>query len=189
VASETVKSLRRSQRGVTRQEFPLDDHIFYLFTQIFGRRNRDLAEKLKPFRITVPKWRVLAVLNERPNCTMNRLAGLTTVDRTTLTRTVDNMVAQGLVARRADPKDGRSVRLQLTAKGVDAFRLVLPSVLEQNERAVRDLDQAELAMLRGVLHRMVRNLDPDYDARNAAWRTDQAVAGTADRRRTKGGTS
>ncbi len=183
-----VEHLRRTRRRLPRAAFALDEHVFYLFTQIFGRRNRDLAEKLKPFRITVPKWRVLAVLNECPDCTMNRLADLTTVDRTTLTRTVDSMAAQGLVSRGADPQDGRSVRLRLTAKGADAFRLVLPSVVEQNERAVRGLSQAELDTLRGMLHRMVRNLNPDYDA-PTAWQAEQIAAGASSRRRRKGGTS
>jgi DNA-binding MarR family transcriptional regulator len=161
------------QRPVPRPAFALEDHVFYLFTQIFGRRNRDLTQKLKPFRITVPKWRVLAVLSERPNCTMNRLAELTTVDRTTLTRTVDQMAEARLVERRADPRDGRSVHLNLTPRGAAAFRLVLPSVIEQNERAMRGLSSAERAALRRTLHRMVRNLDPQYDARNAALAADE----------------
>jgi DNA-binding MarR family transcriptional regulator len=153
-------------------EFQLDTHVFYLFTQIFGWRNRDLTEKLKPFRITVPKWRVLAVLSQRPGMTMNRLAELTTVDRTTLTRTLDQMARDGLVERRGDARDRRSVLLHLTAKGEDAFRLVLPSVIEQNERAVIGLSAAELAALRDMLHRMVRNLDPLYDSRRLTDDTD-----------------
>jgi DNA-binding MarR family transcriptional regulator len=164
----------RSAKAVRRQNaaalpiFQLDSHVFYLFTQIFGRRNRDLAEKLKPFRITVPKWRVLAVLSERPGITMNRLAELTTVDRTTLTRTLDQMARGGLVERRGDARDRRSVRLHLTEQGQEAFRLVLPSVVEQNERALLGLSEAELAALRDTLHRMVRNLDPLDDSRGAA---------------------
>jgi DNA-binding MarR family transcriptional regulator len=163
--------------------FDLEAHVFYLFTQIFGRRNRHLTERLKPFRITVSKWRVLAVLHERPQCPMNRLADLTTVDRTTLTRTLDQMVRDGLVARRSDRRDRRSVRLRLTAKGVETFATILPRVIEQNERAMRGIAGAERVALRATLHRMVRNLDPDYDARNAAGQTDQAAPVGDPRRR------
>jgi DNA-binding MarR family transcriptional regulator len=147
--------------------FELESHIFYLFTQIFGRRNRHLAERLKPLGVTVPQWRILAVLHERPGCTMNALADLTTVDRTTLTRALDRMVRGRLVARRGDAQDRRSVRLYLTAAGNDAFRRVLPRVIAQNERAVQGFSADELATFRAQLHRMVRNLDPDYDRRNA----------------------
>ena len=77
------------------------------------------------------------------------------------------MARDGLVARRGDALDRRSVLLHLTAKGQEAFRLVLPRVIEQNERAVAGLSTAELTAFRQTLHRMVRNLDPAYDARNA----------------------
>jgi DNA-binding MarR family transcriptional regulator len=147
--------------------FDLENHIFYLFTQIFGRRNRDLGEKLRPFGVTVPKWRVLAVLQDRPGIAMSRLAELTTVDRTTLTRTLDQMVRDGLVLRQADRRDRRSIRLRLTRKGANTFTEVLPTVVEQNERAAHGLTVEDLGALRRTLHRMVRNLDPDYDLRAA----------------------
>jgi DNA-binding MarR family transcriptional regulator len=140
--------------------FQLDEHIFYLFTQIFGRRNRQLATQLKPLAVTVPQWRILAVLHERAGCTMNELADQTTVDRTTLTRALDRIVREGLVTRRSNAHDGRSVRLYLTPDGEAAFRRVLPRVLEQNERAVRGFSAGELAELRAMLHRMIGNLDP-----------------------------
>lgn len=148
--------------------FALDSHIFYLFTQILGRRNRHLQETLKPLNIAVPQWRVLATLHECPGCTMNALADLTTVDRTTLTRTLDRMVRDRLVMRRGDAQDRRSVRLYLTAAGEEAFRRVLPRVVAQNERAISGFSADEHATFRTLLHRMVRNLDPDYDRRNAA---------------------
>jgi DNA-binding MarR family transcriptional regulator len=164
-ARERNAKAPRREAAAALPDFQLDAHVFYLFTQIFGRRNRDLAEQLKPFRISVPKWRVLAVLSERPGITMNRLAELTTVDRTTLTRTLDQMAHDRLVERRGDVRDRRSVRLHLTPRGEHAFRLVLPRVVEQNERAVAGLSAAELASFRDTLHRMVRNLDPLYDSR------------------------
>lgn len=92
---------------------------------------------------------------------MNELADLTTVDRTTLTRTLDRMVSENLVTRRSNAHDGRSVRLYLTPSGETAFRRVLPRVIEQNERAVQGFTAAELTELRAKLHRMIRNLDPD----------------------------
>lgn len=177
------RALRTVARAATASiAFDLDSHVFYLFTQIIGRRNRDLAEDLKPLGVTVPQWRILAVLHERTGCTMNELADVTTVDRTTLTRALDRMAADGLVVRRSDARDRRNVRLSLSAAGKDAFRRVLPLVVAQNERATRGFGAGELAEFRARLQRMVRNLDPDYDQRNAAWLTDRADALTRNRR-------
>jgi DNA-binding MarR family transcriptional regulator len=169
MAGRAVKAEPRTAPAAAPAVFELESHIFYLFTQIFGRRNRHLAEKLRPLRLGVPQWRVLAVLHERAGCTMNELADFTTIDRTTLTRALDRMAQDGLIERRSDAQDRRSVRLSLTAAGAAAFRRVLPRVIEQNERAMRGFGAAERAALRAALHRMVRNLDPDYDRRNGAW--------------------
>jgi DNA-binding MarR family transcriptional regulator len=137
--------------------------VFFLFTQIFGRRNRDLAEVLRPLGVSIPQWRALAVLHERPDSTMNELAELTTVDRTTLTRALDPMVRHRLVERRGDSDDRRTVRLRLTESGRAKFHMVLPHVLEQNERALRGFGAAESAALRSLLRRMMRNLDGAAD--------------------------
>ena len=150
----------------SKPRFVLEDHIYYLFTQIVGRRNRLIAEKLKPFGVTVPKWRVLAVLSARPAATMSQLADFTTIERTTLTRTLDQMVRGKLVERRANPRDGRSVRLHLTAKGARIFGRVLPLVIEENENSTHGIGPCNLAQFRTTLDRIVANLDPDYDARN-----------------------
>jgi DNA-binding MarR family transcriptional regulator len=176
----------RAVRSVAREapSLELDSHVFYLFTQIIGRRNLALIEKLAPLDISVPQWRILAVLQERAHCTMSELADVTTIDRTTLTRALDRMVDSGLVARRGDARDRRSVRLSLTAAGKDAFQRALPLVREQNERAFNDFSAAERAQFRTQLHRMVRNLDPDYDHRNATWLAGR-VAATAQNRRNR----
>ena len=140
-------------------EFHLETHVFFLFTQIFGRRNRQLTDALRPLGISIPQWRVLAVLHERSDLTMNELADLTTVDRTTLTRALDKMVRGRLVERHADPKDRRSVLLRLSGAGHAALAQVLPRVIEQNERALAGFSKGEAASLRAMLHRMVDNLD------------------------------
>lgn len=168
------RALRRPAESATSSaDFDLEGHVFYLFTQIMGRRNRQLQEQLEPCSVSVPQWRILAVLHERAGCTMNELADVTTVDRTTLTRALDRMVAEGLVARKNDARDRRNVRLDLTPAGDDTFRRVLPRVVAQNERAVEGFSAAEAASIRALLHRMLRNLDVEYDRRNAAWQNDR----------------
>jgi DNA-binding MarR family transcriptional regulator len=180
VGDRALRTMTRAAPTAPQPGFDLDNHVFYLFTQILGRRNRDLAEDLRPLGVTVPQWRILAVLHERSGCTMNELADVTTVDRTTLTRTLDRMAKDRLIARRSDARDRRSVRLALTAAGKDAFRRVLPPVIAQNERALRGFGADELAALRAHLHRMVRNLDADYDHRNAAWLAGRAADNKGD---------
>src|SRR5260370_31328284 len=54
------RALRAMTRAAAPQSaFDLDSHVFYLFTQILVRRNRDLAAGLNPLSATVPQWRIL----------------------------------------------------------------------------------------------------------------------------------
>jgi DNA-binding MarR family transcriptional regulator len=98
------------------------------------------------------------VLDHRPGCTMGELAELTSVDRTTLTRTLDGMERELLVERRLSERDRRSVRLALTRKGAAALARILPLVLEQNARAVAGFAPEEIRRLRRGLRRMFDNL-------------------------------
>jgi DNA-binding MarR family transcriptional regulator len=139
--------------------FDLPQHLFFLVTQLMARRNRALAAQLKPLGLTVQKWRVIAVLDHAPGCTMGELADLTSVDRTTLTRTLDQLVEEKLVDRRAAAHDRRTMRLSLTDKGAALLRRVLPLVIEQNEQAVRGFSAAGIERFRSDLRRMFDNLD------------------------------
>jgi DNA-binding MarR family transcriptional regulator len=103
---------------------------------------------------------VLAVLNEEASMSMGRLADLTSVDRTTLTRTLGLMEADGLIVRAPNLEDRRGIDISLKAKGRRLLDMILPQVLAQTERAVQGLTGEDVAHLRRLLARMVENLKP-----------------------------
>jgi DNA-binding MarR family transcriptional regulator len=131
------------------QSFDLDSHIFYLFGQIFGHRNAALNRELRQFEIDYPRWRVLALLGQRPDCSMLDLADGTAVDRTTLAYTVRNMVEEGLVRRAPRPSDRRSVVLGLTPRGVEwrPTRCTTVSATASASRLVRQPVQRIIAVI------------------------------------------
>ena len=145
-----------AKRGVPA--FKLDRHIFYLFGQIYGRRDQQLAKSLRPFRLSVPQWRVLAALTDLGSATINRLSDLTVVDRTTLSRTLDRMEKQGLVARKRVEADKRSYEIRLTAGGRAMFRRIWPVMNYHNTRAIAGLSPQELARLRTIINKMIANV-------------------------------
>jgi DNA-binding MarR family transcriptional regulator len=138
--------------------FSLDRHIFYLFGQIYGRRDQQLAKSLRAFGLTVPQWRVLAALFDLRHCTINRLSDLTVVDRTTLSRTLDRMERNELVARKRVDADKRSYEMRLTAGGRAMFRRIWPIMSYHNERAVAGLTRRELDELRRIIKKMIANV-------------------------------
>jgi MarR family transcriptional regulator, organic hydroperoxide resistance regulator len=146
------------RRIAAGKEFHLERHIFYLFGQIFGHRNAILNRELRRFDVDYPRWRVLALLNERPDCSMLELADGTAVDRTTLAYTVRNMVEEGLVRRTPRPSDRRSVVLGLTPRGNLMLKKILPTVLKINDRCLSGFDEREVQTLLGQLRRIIDNI-------------------------------
>ena len=144
-------------------EFELDRHVFYWLTQVIGARDRELAQGLREFGLRVPEWRALAALyarqRETRSCTMRELADLATIDRTTLTRTVDRMQDAGWLTRLTDAEDMRITRLALTASGRKRFEKIWPTVQRLNELAIAGVPRAEIQLLQKILGRMRANLE------------------------------
>ena len=144
-----------------RPAFNLDGHVFYWLTQVIGARDRELTQGLREFGLRVPEWRALAALYAKRTCTMSGLADLATIDRTTLTRTVDRMQDAGWLSRIADDNDMRVTRLELTAAGRKLFDRVWPTVQRLNDLALAGLPRSDIQQLHRTLERMRANLD-DY---------------------------
>src|SRR5271165_4647568 len=130
------KQIKQSRSATRLGAFRLDNHVFYLFGQIFGHRNVALNRELRRFNLDYSRWRVLGTLNEHPGCSMNDLANTTAVDRTTLAYTVRNMVEEKLVRRQARSSDRRSVELTLTPRGHALLQQILPTVMQLNDRCL-----------------------------------------------------
>lgn len=149
-------------------QFDLEQHTFFWLTQAIGSRDRRLAQELREFGLRVPEWRVLASLCARRRCSMSELADLATIDRTTLTRTVDRMEKAGWVTRLNDANDLRVTRLAPTASGERLFQHIWPTVEQLNRVAVDGLPAGAVDMLRWTLERMKANLDQQAIARERA---------------------
>jgi DNA-binding MarR family transcriptional regulator len=167
---------KRSVPAPPREDFDLEHHLFYWLTEIIGRRNRLLAPALRPFGLRVPEWRVLASLYSRHKASFKELAGLASFDQTTLSRTIDRMVANGLVTRLSDVDDMRVTRLALTARGEALFHDLWPTVSELNAASCARLPQGGEAMLRWLLSQMRQSLDEMIAARRPQRNPRRAAA-------------
>ncbi|MEH0844650.1 MarR family transcriptional regulator [Micromonospora sp. CPCC 205711] len=85
--------------------------------------------------VTVPptQLRVLALIRDRPETNVNRLAELLDVVPSSASRLCDRLEATGLLRRVADPRDRREVRLVLTA----AAESLLGELRDRRHRAVQ----------------------------------------------------
>jgi DNA-binding MarR family transcriptional regulator len=138
-----------------------DEYLFYLLTQVANRRNRDFAPALGTVGLSIPEWRAMSVMNRLDGCLMSELAEFTTVDRTTLTRTVDQLVRRGLVARHASERDRRQVMVALTDQGDRCFQSAVDALKAYNTRVLNGLSEREIRTLRALLQRILMNVVQD----------------------------
>ncbi len=162
--SEDDRSDRRAGETAPAPDFSLDEHLFFWLTQVLDRRDRHLAVALKAYGVRVPEWRVLASLHSRHRMSMSELADTTSIERTTLSRTVERVARKGWVVRLSDTSDGRVTRLAPTAAGERLFERIWPAVRQLNEMAVADLPPPLVDTVRWALQEMRRSLDRSLSA-------------------------
>jgi DNA-binding MarR family transcriptional regulator len=110
--------------------------------------------------ISPPRLSALSVVVYAGPLQIGALAEAEGVAAPTMTRLVDGLERDGLVARGADPVDGRAVMVRATAKGTRALQRGRARRVEALARGLRSLEPAELgALARGVdaLERMLRD--------------------------------
>ena len=101
----------RKGRDMLATGLALDDFLPYVFNRVTNRLNLNLLEVLRPRGITVPRWRVLAVLGARDGRNIGELSAFTIIEQPTLSRVVGQMERDGLVSRRPDGQDAPARRL------------------------------------------------------------------------------
>jgi DNA-binding MarR family transcriptional regulator len=96
-----------------------DDHLEELrdaLVQISFALMAVLTEVAAEHDLSLTQLRVLGILRDRKP-TMADLATFTGLERSTVSGLIDRAAQRGLVAKTADPHDGRSVRVTLTGPG------------------------------------------------------------------------
>ena len=149
-----------------RSEAP-EEWFFYLLFQTVRRRDQAFGGALEDLGLNMPKWRALSVINRLSGCTMNELAEFTTIDRTTLTRTADQLIDAGLVARCGLPGDRRIVRLEMTEKGEVTFAKAMTAMRRFNREALEGVSSEDQDHLRDTLRAVLANITGSADRADA----------------------
>ena len=144
-------------------EFPVDltTYVFHLFTVTARHREARLEAALRPLGLNVSRHRALTSIERLAPCTMRELAEFVAVDRTTLTRTVDQLADAGFVERTTPREDRRQVVLTVTGPGRRVCRRSLQAIYRVNRDLLEGVSEAEQRGLARGLDRLVERLAPD----------------------------
>jgi DNA-binding MarR family transcriptional regulator len=146
-------------------EFPFDltSYLFHILTVLSRHRDAELDRALKAYGLTLSLHRALSVVFLLEPCTMRQLADYSAIDRTTMTRIVDQLVAKGLVERATPSADRRQVMLTLTDAGRDVHRKALKTIYKLNRQLLGDVPEETQRTVIRAKQRMLLNLVADRD--------------------------
>ncbi|MBC7844055.1 MAG: MarR family transcriptional regulator [Gemmatimonadaceae bacterium] len=131
-------------------------HLISLAARGFAR----LSEaRLKPLGFGVGHLPVLVALQDGQAATQRDLARFARIEQPSMAQMLARMERDGLIAREADPDDGRSRQISLT----DTARARMPDacavLFEGNRDAMAGFTEEEGVQLIGLLRRLIANLD------------------------------
>lgn len=133
--------------------------LFHLLIQVAMRRDRVAAEILRPYGLSITQWRALFYLGfRRTGSAMTELADYLVIDRTSLTRAIDKMVAGGLVLRTEPAHDRRMTQLTLTGAGADLRECLVELITDHCERLVEGLAEDDVRRATHVLETVLERL-------------------------------
>ncbi len=134
-----------------RTNYRFTNSFPYLLNRVGVRIAELFAARIAAYGVTLPMYRVLAALWERPEQRLSDLGDMTTIEISTLSRLVGAMKRKGLVSRRRPEDNGRTVAINLTAKGRGLVEELIPIVVHFEEVAVRNRTAAEVQWLNRAL--------------------------------------
>ncbi len=112
--------------------------------------------------ITLPQFRMLAVLAELGCARSSRVARALGLDASTVTRLADRLVSAGHVTRGGDPRHRSVVTLQLTPSGEGLVRAVSRWRQRELSRIVAGLPPATRTQLTSVVDQLVASAGEGY---------------------------
>jgi DNA-binding MarR family transcriptional regulator len=134
----------------------LEDFLPYRLSILSNRVSRAIAARYADtFGLTIPEWRIIAVLGRRPGLTAKEVAEATEMDKVAVSRAVAKLVESKRVAARADRDDARRQILSLTAQGESVHARIAPIALESEQRLLTALNVREREQLDAMLDRLL----------------------------------
>jgi len=122
----------------------LDAFVPYRLSVLTNRVSDAIAAQYRErFGLSIPEWRVMAVLGETPGLSARDVAKKTAMGKVQVSRAATALIAAGRVVRTADKADGRIAHLSLSRTGRGVYDEIVPLALSLEETLLKALSATE----------------------------------------------
>jgi DNA-binding MarR family transcriptional regulator len=128
-----------------------DDYLLYLMAHASAAVSDSFHAELAAEGISVTTWRIMGSLYPDQRLNVGALARKCLMKQPTLTRTLDRLVDQGIVARRHEEGDRRGVLVALTDRGRTLAADKIAKARQHESRLLDSYSEVEIRDLKRLL--------------------------------------
>lgn len=103
------------------------------------------------FGLSIPEWRVMAVLAANPGLSAAEVTARTAMDKVAVSRAVAALLGAGRLRRTTAATDRRRTHLELTTAGTRVYARVVPLALDYERSLMTPLSRRDRATLDRIL--------------------------------------
>ncbi len=144
-------TIKQKREGLLVLEHFLPYRLSVLSNTVSGRIAKSYADQ---FQLTIPEWRVMAVLGRFPGLTAAEVTERTAMDKVQVSRAVARLKKTHRIEQRAVEGDRRSRHLFLTDEGQTVYAQIVPMARDHEQRFTATLNAAERAQLDRLLDKL-----------------------------------
>jgi DNA-binding MarR family transcriptional regulator len=145
--------------GITTMKIDLATFLPYQLNNIATRVSNDFAEVYQvKYGLNIPQWRILANLAQYGQSNAKDLCTQASMDKSTVSRAVKALVANGLISSQPNEQDKRAALLLLTAAGQALYAQIALDAHAWEAQLLSHLSDAEYKGLMSVLDKLKKQL-------------------------------
>lgn len=115
------------------------------------------------FGLSIPEWRVMAILGDSGGVTQRDLTRRTLMDKVAVNRACKVLEDRKLAQRTPNEQDGRSHLLALSDEGKAMFDDIMPLAVEMEQRLFEGFSEDEMGLFRDMLSKIRSQVDAMSD--------------------------
>jgi len=138
------------------EELILEDFLPYRLSILSNTVSGKIAEAYeKRFGLSIPEWRVIAILGRFPGLSAVNVAERTLMDKVAVSRAVTKLVKNGRIDREFADADRRRSILNLSDEGRRVHDEIAPLALQFERDLLLGLNQEEIETLDTIIDRLL----------------------------------
>jgi 3-hydroxy-9,10-secoandrosta-1,3,5(10)-triene-9,17-dione monooxygenase reductase component len=136
------------------------NYLAYLLARASFIVSGEFHATLKNWQLSVPEWRVLACLMDVEGLSVGELAAMALMKQPGLTKVLDRMERDGLVARRGTTDDRRRVTIHLTASGRARVKPVQRAARVHEAELLKQFTEEQRITIKSALDLLINSRAP-----------------------------